>query len=86
VTEEAELIKIIVVGFALASNAASSEPLLVVRLSSGDRTLFYIVTKDTFDKFASDQVSTEDFLSELRIAQSEGELQELKAKLASAGM
>ena len=86
VTEQSELIKIVVVGFALGSNAASGQPLLVVRLHSSDRTYFYIVTKDTFDRFANDQASTEDFLGELRIAKSEGELQELRAKLAAAGM
>ena len=86
VTEETELIKIIVVGFALASEAATDQPLLVVRLDSSDRSLYYIITKDTFDKFATDQVSTEQFVDEMRIAQSDTELTELKAKLAAAGM
>ena len=84
IREEPELIKIVIVGFALASQGAASEPLLMVRLHSSDRTHFYLVTKDTFDRFAAGEVTAEAFLDEIRLLSSDAEVQQLRARLAAA--
>ena len=84
IREEPELVKIVIVGFALASGQTTGEPLLMVRLHSSDRAHYYLVTKHTFDRFAAGQITAEAFLEELRLLQSDAEVQQLKAQLAAA--
>ena len=84
IREEPELIKVVIVGFALASEQAAGAPLLMVRLHSSDRAHFYLITKDAFDRFAAGQISAEAFLEEIRLLQSDAEVQQLKARLVTA--